>query len=63
MAAYYDKESWRARFPGSISQGPRVVKQNRGSQGEVKFSEVSMSNYMPCMACGETEPWVTGRGK
>jgi len=32
--AYYDAEAWRANFPSSLSQGPRVVKQNRGSQGE-----------------------------
>jgi len=32
--AYYDAETWRAKFPTTISQGPRVVKQNRGSQGE-----------------------------
>jgi len=32
--AYYDAETWRAKFPSTISQGPRVVKQNRGSQGE-----------------------------
>ena len=30
--AYYDAETWRAKFPGTLSQGPRVVKQNRGSQ-------------------------------
>jgi len=32
--AYYDVNSWREKFPTTLSQGPRVVKQNRGSQGE-----------------------------
>jgi len=32
--AYYDVESWRDSLPKTLSQGPRVVKQNRGSQGE-----------------------------
>lgn len=32
--AYYDAETWRKSFPTTIAQGPRVVKQNRGSQGE-----------------------------
>jgi len=32
--AYYDADAWRDSFPRTLSQGPRVVKQNRGSQGE-----------------------------
>ena len=32
--AYYDVESWRDSLPKTLAQGPRVVKQNRGSQGE-----------------------------
>uniref|UniRef100_A0A7S0NCN6 DUF6815 domain-containing protein n=1 Tax=Hanusia phi TaxID=3032 RepID=A0A7S0NCN6_9CRYP len=44
--AYYDRETWRAKFPTTISQGPRVIKQNRGSQGEgiwiVKLKDPSL---------------------
>merc|ERR1719359_1078704 len=32
--AYYDIETFKSTFPGSMSTGPRVLKQNRGSQGE-----------------------------
>jgi hypothetical protein len=32
--AYYDVENWEQGFPETLAQGPRVVKQNRGSQGE-----------------------------
>lgn len=33
-AVYYDSESFQRRFRQSISLGSRVIKQNRGSQGE-----------------------------
>ncbi|CEL93230.1 unnamed protein product [Vitrella brassicaformis CCMP3155] len=32
--AYYDIPSFKAQFPKSIAEHPRVLKQNRGSQGE-----------------------------
>jgi len=47
--AYYDADSWRRSFPTTLSQGPRVVKQNRGSQGEgiwiVRLSEGNTTGY------------------
>lgn len=32
--AYYDEETFRETFPINLAIGPRVLKQNRGSQGE-----------------------------
>mmetsp|Transcript_61712 Transcript_61712/g.151897 ORF Transcript_61712/g.151897 Transcript_61712/m.151897 type:complete len:451 (+) Transcript_61712:337-1689(+) len=32
--AYYDEEAFRETFPANLATGPRVLKQNRGSQGE-----------------------------
>ncbi|KAJ1467556.1 hypothetical protein T484DRAFT_1986194, partial [Baffinella frigidus] len=32
--AYYTPQAWTEGIPTTLSQGPRVIKQNRGSQGE-----------------------------
>lgn len=32
--AYYDIDSFKGSFPQTLAAGPRVLKQNRGSQGE-----------------------------
>ena len=32
--AYYDIPSFKENFPQTVATGPRVLKQNRGSQGE-----------------------------
>lgn len=62
---YYNPQDLRAKFPKSIAFRPRVIKQNRGSQGEgiwiVKLKDESSycQNYGDAVASLETELVLT----
>lgn len=45
VECYYDFEAFKSSFPKTLTQGPRVIKQNRGSTGEgIWRVEIAPSN-------------------
>lgn len=45
--AYYNVSAFRAGFPSSLALGPRVLKQNRGSQVATRPSLLVVNPFTP----------------